>query len=112
MQRFSVSVLGEASSKTGGRQSGWEIVTHSKSLGRVHQINLVRNAKTQDKRVKKAVGVLSKIKTLPIPRHHKDHFIQSHAHSKWVFGTETQGISVGLSCHHWIAQGSKEKLLS
>jgi hypothetical protein len=69
----------------------FKIVTQSKSLGRVHQINTVRNAKAQEKRVKKALGVLSKIKTLPIPRHQKGHFIQSHAHYKWVLVLKPRG---------------------
>ena len=69
----------------------FKIVTQSKSLGRVHQINTVRNAKAQEKRVKKALGVLSKIKTLPVPRHQKGHFIQSHAHYKWVLVLKPRG---------------------
>ena len=70
------------------------ISSQVKSLGRIHQGSLKKNASKQDARVKKAIPILKKISCLPIPLEHKAMFVQCHVHSKWVFGTETQGISV------------------
>ena len=65
-----------------------------KSLGRVHQSCNTRDSTLQRKRVHSAIDTLSKIRSLPIPADHRASYVQIHGHSKWIFGTETQGVSI------------------
>ena len=65
-----------------------------KSLGRVHQSCNTRDSTLQRKRVHSAIDTLSKIRSLPIPADQRASYVQIHGHSKWIFGTETQGVSI------------------
>ena len=65
-----------------------------KSLGRVHQSCNTRDPTLQRKRVHSAIDTLSRIRSLPIPADHRASYVQIHGHSKWIFGTETQGVSI------------------
>ena len=69
-----------------------QVSSQVKSLGRVQQMNKCRNATMQSNRVAKASDCLKKIRQLPLSPPQKSVYIHAHAHSKWVFGSETQGI--------------------
>ena len=69
-----------------------QVSSQVKSLGRVQQMKKCRNATMQSNRVAKASDCLKKIRQLPLSPPQKSVYIHAHAHSKWVFGSETQGI--------------------
>ena len=68
--------------------------TKVKALGRSFQMNQKRDSSLQTKRVQKALLSLRKIAALPLSHSQKQFYIQTHAHSKWTFGSETQGLSL------------------
>ena len=70
-----------------------QISQQVKSLGRVQQMSRMRCAKLQDKRAEDAIQVLKKIKQLPLNSQQKTMYVHAHAHAKWVYGAEMQGIS-------------------